>query len=241
MLYIGKSIKDLVVNEEDIPCSDANGNIQGVVKIRDEFKLNGTMRVELNFIGHIDPSVKDKLEERMMQDLFPVCNKGLMDYLLSKGYRLKSMDDKNEYRGIRKNIYYFYEPEKVRKEMQSYYARKRMDWVTTSTWQLFEVTNQQMVDIVKVDHFNSLYIETDTVDISYFLYSLEVLNDSELFQDAVEWECNFKTKDMPTKCDLYIEGNINAENMIMIYVRFREGVSAKDIIPKLMVENFEEE
>lgn len=175
------------------------------------------------------------------QDLFPVCNKGLMDYLISKGYRLKRTDEKNEYRGIRKNIYYFYEPEKVKKEMQSYYARNRMDWVTTSTWQLLEIINQQMVDIVKVDYFNSLYIETDTVDISYFLYSLEVLNASELFQDAVEWECNFKTKNMLTKCDLCIEGNINSENMIMVYVRFREGVSAKDIIPKLMVENFEEE
>lgn len=46
---------------------------------------------------------------------------------------------------------------------------------------------------------------------------------------------------MSPKCDLYIEGNINTENIIMIYVRFKEGVSAKEIIPKLMIENFEEE
>ena len=46
---------------------------------------------------------------------------------------------------------------------------------------------------------------------------------------------------MSTKCDLYIEGNINTENMIMVYVRFKEGVSARDIIPKLMTEMFEEE
>lgn len=180
------------------------------------------------------------LKEVNEQDVFPVCNKGLIDYLISKGYRLKRMDEKNEYRGIKKNIYYFYEPEKVKKEMQDYYVRNRMDWVTTSTWQLFEMIGSQMVQITKVDRFNNLYMETDTVDINDFLCSLEALNDSELFEDAVEWECNFKTDDMPLKCDLYIEGNINTENMIMVYVRFKEGVFAKDIIPKLMTENFED-
>lgn len=180
------------------------------------------------------------MKEVNEQDVFPVCNKGLIDYLISKGYRLKRMDEKNEYRGIKKNIYYFYEPEKVKKEMQDYYVRNRMDWVTTSTWQLFEMIGSQMVQITKVDRFNNLYMETDTVDINDFLCSLEALNDSELFEDAVEWECNFKTDDMPLKCDLYIEGNINTENMIMVYVRFKEGVFAKDIIPKLMTENFED-
>lgn len=180
------------------------------------------------------------LNEVNQQDVFPVCNKGLIDYLISKGYRLKRRDEKNEYRGIKKDIYYFYEPEKVKKEMQDYYVRNRMDWVTTSIWQLFEVVDSQMVEITKVDRFNNLYMETDEIDINEFLFSLKVLNDSVLFEDAVEWECNFKTKDMPTKCDLYIEGNVNTENMIMVYVRFKEGVSAKDIIPKLMVENFEE-
>lgn len=175
------------------------------------------------------------------QKLFPVCDKGLLDYLISNGYHLKDVVKKDEYRGIKKDIYYFYEYEKVKKEMQDYYVRNRMDWVTTSTWQLFEVIDSQMVEITKVDRFNNLYMETDEIDINEFLYSLEVLNDSVLFEDAVEWECNFKTKDMSTKCDLYIEGNINTENMIMVYVRFKEGVSAKDIIPKLMMEKFEEE
>lgn len=175
------------------------------------------------------------------QDVFPVCNKGLIDYLISKGYRLKRRDEKNEYRCIKRDISYFYEPEKVKKEMQDYYMRNRMDWVTTSTWQLFDVIDSQMVEITKVDRFNNLYMETDEIDINEFLYSLEVLNGSVLFEDAVEWECNFKTKDMSTKCDLYIEGNINTENMIMVYVRFMEGVSVKDMIPKLMIEMFEEE
>jgi len=140
------------------------------------------------------------LSKANQQELFPVCNKGLIDYLISKGYRLKRTDKKNEYRGIKKDICYFYEPEKVKKEMQCYYARNKMDWVTTSTWQLFEVINHQMIDIVKIEYFSNLYMETDTVDINDFLYSLEALNNSELFQDAVEWECSFKTKDMPTKC-----------------------------------------
>lgn len=175
------------------------------------------------------------------QNVFPVCNKGLVDYLISKGYRLKRRDEKNEYRGIKKDIYYFYEPEKVKKEMQDYYVRNRIDWVTTSTWKLFEVVDSQMVEITKVDRFNNLYMETDEIDINEFLYSLEVLNDSLLFDDAVEWECNFKTKDMSTKCDLYIEGTINTENMIMVYVRFKEGISAKNVIPRLMMEKFEEE
>lgn len=181
------------------------------------------------------------MDKICQQEFFPVCNKGLIDYLISKGYRLKWRDEKNEYRGIKKDIYYFYEPEKVKKEMQDYYVRNRMDWVTTSTFQLFEVVDSQMVEITRVDLFNNMYMETDVINLNEFLYSLEVLNDSVLFEDAVEWECNFKTNDMSTKCDLYIEGNINTENMIMVYVRFKEGVSAKDIIPKLMAENFEEE
>lgn len=180
----------------------------------------------------------DKISQ---QEFFPVCNKGLIDYLISNGYHIKRADKRNEYRGIKKDIYYFYEPEKVKKEMQDYYVRNRMDWVTTSTWQLLEVVDSQMVEITKVDRFNNLYMETDGIDIDEFLYSLEVLNDSVLFEDAVEWECNFKTKDMATKCDLYIEGNINTENTIMVYVKFKEGVSVKDIIPKLMIEVFEEE
>lgn len=175
------------------------------------------------------------------QDVFPVCNKGLIDYLISKGYRLKRRNEKNEYRGIKKDIYYFYEPEKVKKEMKDYYVRNRMDWVTTSTWQLFEVVNSQMIEITKVDRFNNLYMETDEIDINEFLYSLEVLNDSVLFDDAVEWECNFKTNDMSKICDLYVEGNINTETMIMVYVKFKEGVSARDIIPKLMMEDFDDE
>lgn len=61
VLYMGKSIYDLIGKEKEIPCVDKNGNIQGVAKIRDETKLNGTMRVKLDFVGHIDPSVKDEM------------------------------------------------------------------------------------------------------------------------------------------------------------------------------------
>ena len=58
---MGKSIWDLVGQEGEIPCSNNNGNIQGIAKIRDEIKLNGTIRVQLDFVGHIDPSVKDEM------------------------------------------------------------------------------------------------------------------------------------------------------------------------------------
>lgn len=54
-------LQNIVKNEKEIPCSDKNGNIQGVAKIRDETALNGTMRVQLDFVGHIDPSDKDKM------------------------------------------------------------------------------------------------------------------------------------------------------------------------------------
>ena len=57
---MGKSIWDLVGQEVEIPCSNKSGNIQGVAKIRDETKLNATMRVRLDFVGHIDSSVKDE-------------------------------------------------------------------------------------------------------------------------------------------------------------------------------------
>ena len=58
---MGKSIWDLVGQEVDVPCSDVKGNIQGVAKIRDETKLNGFMRVQLDFTGHINPSSKDDM------------------------------------------------------------------------------------------------------------------------------------------------------------------------------------
>lgn len=58
---MSKSIWDLVGQEVEIPCVDKNGNIQGVAKIRDETKLNGTIRVRLDFVGHIDPSDKDEM------------------------------------------------------------------------------------------------------------------------------------------------------------------------------------
>lgn len=58
---MGRSIRDLVGEEKEIPCSDNNGNIQGVAKIRDETKLNGTIRVKLDFVGHINPSDKDEM------------------------------------------------------------------------------------------------------------------------------------------------------------------------------------
>lgn len=64
---MGRSIRDLVGEEKEIPCSDKNGNIQGVAKIRDETKLNGTMRVRLDFVGHIDPSDKDKMIKELEQ------------------------------------------------------------------------------------------------------------------------------------------------------------------------------
>lgn len=58
---MGKSIWDLVGQEVEISCSNKSGNIQGVAKIRDETKLNATMRVRLDFVGHIDSSVKDEM------------------------------------------------------------------------------------------------------------------------------------------------------------------------------------
>ena len=57
----------LVGEEKEIPCSDKNGNIQGVAKIRDETKLNGTIRVKLDFVGHINPSDKDEMITELKQ------------------------------------------------------------------------------------------------------------------------------------------------------------------------------
>lgn len=54
-------LQNIVKNEKEIPCSDKNGNIQDVAKLRDETALNGTMRVQLDFVGHIDPNVKDEM------------------------------------------------------------------------------------------------------------------------------------------------------------------------------------
>lgn len=62
-----RSIRDLAGEEKEIPCSDENGNIQGVVKIRDETKLNGAIRVRLDFVGHISPSDKDKMITELKQ------------------------------------------------------------------------------------------------------------------------------------------------------------------------------
>lgn len=58
---MGKSIYDLIGEEKEIPCADKNGNIQGIAKIRDETKLNGSIRVQLDFSGYIEPSVKDEM------------------------------------------------------------------------------------------------------------------------------------------------------------------------------------
>lgn len=65
--YMGRSIRDLVGEEKEIPCSDKNGNIQGVAKITDETKLNGTIRVQLDFVGHIRPSVKGEMIKELKQ------------------------------------------------------------------------------------------------------------------------------------------------------------------------------
>lgn len=62
---MGRSIADLISEEKEIPCSDKNGNIQGVAKIRDETKLNGTIRVQLDFVGHINPSVKNEMIRKL--------------------------------------------------------------------------------------------------------------------------------------------------------------------------------
>lgn len=58
---MGRSIRDLVSEEKEIPCSDKSGIIQGIAKIRDETKLNGTIRVQLDFVGHIKPCDKDEM------------------------------------------------------------------------------------------------------------------------------------------------------------------------------------
>lgn len=56
-----KSIYDLIGEEKEIPCADRKGNIQGVAKIRDETKFNGSIRVQLDFVGYINPSDKDEM------------------------------------------------------------------------------------------------------------------------------------------------------------------------------------
>jgi len=58
-------LKSTLKSEKEIPCSDKNGNIQGVAKIRDETRLNGTMRVQLDFVGRINPNVKDEMIEEL--------------------------------------------------------------------------------------------------------------------------------------------------------------------------------
>lgn len=62
---MGRSIADLMGEEKEIPCADKNGNIQGVAKIRDETKLNGTFRVRLDFVGHIEPFNKDEMIRKL--------------------------------------------------------------------------------------------------------------------------------------------------------------------------------
>lgn len=64
---MAKSIYDLIGEEKEIPCVDKNSNIQGVAKIRDETKLNGTLGVQLDFVGHIRPSVKDEMVRELKQ------------------------------------------------------------------------------------------------------------------------------------------------------------------------------
>lgn len=64
---MGRGIRDLVGQEIEIPCSDKNGNIQGIAKIRDETGLNGTIRVKLDFVGHINPSDKDEMITELKQ------------------------------------------------------------------------------------------------------------------------------------------------------------------------------
>lgn len=64
---MGKSIYDLIGEEKEISCVDKNGNIQGIAKIRDETKLNGTLRVQLDFVGHIRPSVKNEMIKELKQ------------------------------------------------------------------------------------------------------------------------------------------------------------------------------
>lgn len=64
---MGKSIYDLIGEEKEILCVDKNSNIQGVAKIRDETKLNGTLRVQLDFVGHIRPSVKGEMIKELKQ------------------------------------------------------------------------------------------------------------------------------------------------------------------------------
>ena len=67
VFHMGKSIYGLIGEEKEIPCVDKNSNIQGVAKIRDETKLNGTLRVQLDFVGHIRPSVKDEMVRELKQ------------------------------------------------------------------------------------------------------------------------------------------------------------------------------
>lgn len=67
VLHMGKSIYDLIGEEKEILCVDKNSNIQGVAKIRDETKLNGTLRVQLDFVGHIRPSVKGEMIKELKQ------------------------------------------------------------------------------------------------------------------------------------------------------------------------------
>lgn len=64
---MGRSISDLVGEEKEIPCTDKNGNIQGVAKIRDETELNGIISVRLDFVGHINPSDKDEMITELKQ------------------------------------------------------------------------------------------------------------------------------------------------------------------------------
>lgn len=67
ILYMSKSIRDLVEKEVNVPCSNAKGNIQGVAKIRDETKINNTLRVRLDFSGHIEPFIKDEMIKELKQ------------------------------------------------------------------------------------------------------------------------------------------------------------------------------
>lgn len=64
---MGKSIWDLIGEETEMPFSDRNGNIQGTAKVRDETRLNGTVRVQLYFVGHVDPSFKDEMIRELEQ------------------------------------------------------------------------------------------------------------------------------------------------------------------------------
>lgn len=105
--------------------------------------------------------------------------------------------------------------------------------IRTYTDDVKELFESGLVEIVKVKVFSARYGEDDEISITDFMDDFKTLTQSGIFINSVTWSFDTNTEEITPECDLYIRGETDGEEEVLVYIKLDKESTTKEAIQML--------